>query len=315
MSRKLKRALFIAGPTASGKSAFALKAAAAYDGVIINADSMQVYRDLSVITACPTLEEQQQVPHRLYGFLDATEVCSAAFWAEKAMEEIRSTWSAGKLPILVGGTGMYFKVLIDGIAKIPDIPADIRSAVRRQCKASGPEILHAELTRLDPTMAERLAPGDSQRISRAIEVVRATGVPLSEWQKNTEEGPMHPFDVEGSIEKYVLLPERSELYARCDQRFDLMLDCGGLDEVRKLVARNLSTELPIMKALGVPSLMAHLAGEMTLEDAIEQAKMQTRRFAKRQLTWFRNQFSHWKTLNAQYSERYFDKFVTKLFEK
>lgn len=315
MSRKLKRALFIAGPTASGKSAFALKAAAAYDGVIINADSMQVYRDLSVITACPTLDEQQQMPHRLYGFLDATEVCSAAFWAEKAMNEIRSTWSAGKLPILVGGTGMYFKVLIDGIAKIPDIPADIRSAVRQQCKSSGPEVLHAELTRLDPALAERLAPGDSQRISRAIEVVRATGVPLSEWQKNTEEGPMYPFDVEGSIEKYVLLPERNELYARCDRRFDLMLDWGGLDEVRELATRNLSTELPIMRALGVPSLMAHLAGEMTLQDAVEQAKMQTRRFAKRQLTWFRNQFSHWKTLNAQYSERYFDKFVTKLFEK
>lgn len=315
MSRKLKRALFIAGPTASGKSAFALKAAAAYDGVIINADSMQVYRDLSVITACPSEEEQDQVPHRLYGFLDATDVCSAAFWAEKAMAEIHSTWSAGKLPILVGGTGMYFKVLIDGIAKVPDIPADIRTAVRQECNADGPELLHDELKRLDPVMAERLAPGDSQRISRAVEVVRATGVPLSEWQKNTDPGPMHPFDANGSIEKYVLLPERSELYARCDSRFDLMINHGGLDEVRKLAARGLPTELPIMRALGVPSLMAHLSGEMTLEDAVEQAKMQTRRFAKRQLTWFRNQFSHWKTLNAQYSERYFDKFVTKLFEK
>lgn len=311
----MKRALFIAGPTASGKSAFALKAAARFNGVIINADSMQVYRDLSVITACPTAQEQMQAPHRLYAFLEATEVCSAAFWAEKAMSEIESAWNADAMPILVGGTGMYFKVLLDGIAKVPDIPESIRSEVRKYCAAEGSERLHQELAVSDPETAARLAPGDSQRICRAVEVVRATGVPLSEWHKRTEPGPMHAADEAGRVAKYVLSPERAELYARCDRRFDMMIEAGGLDEVERLVARHLSSELPIMRALGVPSLAAHLAGDCGLDEAIEDAKMQTRRFAKRQLTWFRNQFSHWNRLDAQYSESYFDNLVTKLFKK
>ncbi len=311
----MKRALFIAGPTASGKSAFAMKTAAAYDGIIINADSMQVYRDLSVISACPSAAEQKQVTHRLYGFLDATEICSAAFWAEKAMAEIRSAWATGKLPILVGGTGMYFKVLIDGIAKIPDIPADVRAQVRRECQDLGSEALYTELTVSDPITAARLAPGDSQRVSRAIEVVRSTGIPLSDWQKDTKPGPMQSFDEAGEIGKYVVLPDREELYARCDHRFDQMMEQGAIEEVRALVGRNLRNDLPIMRALGVPSLARYLAGETTYDQAADDAKMQTRRFAKRQLTWFRNQFSHWKMLNAQYSESYFDKLVAKIFKK
>lgn len=311
----MKRALFIAGPTASGKSAFALKAAAAYDGIIINADSMQVYRDLSVITACPSEIEQKKAPHRLYGFLDATEICSVAFWADKAMGEIRSAWDAGKLPILVGGTGMYFKVLVDGIAKIPDIPDEVRTQVRRECQDRGSEALHTELTVSDPVTAARLAPGDSQRISRAIEVMRSTGIPLSEWQKDTKPGPMQSYDKTGDVEKFVLLPNREELYARCDQRFDQMMEQGALDEVRALFDRQLSTDLPVMRALGVPSLIRYLDGEIPYEQAADDAKMQTRRFAKRQLTWFRNQFSHWRTLNAQYSESYFDKLVAKIFKK
>ena len=311
----LKRALFIAGPTASGKSAFALKVASAYDGTIINADSMQVYKDLRVLTACPDEQEQAQAPHRLYGFLDGAEVCSAAFWAVEAMREIEAAWKQGRLPILVGGTGMYFKVLLDGIAKVPDIPDAIRSAVREECNRFGSETLHRELQESDPKTAARLAPGDSQRICRAIEVARATGIPLSEWQKNTEPGPMKSFDDSGCVEKFILSPDREELYSRCDLRFDLMLEQGAVGEVEALLARNLPAELPVMRALGVPSLAMHLSGEATIEEASEHAKMHTRRFAKRQLTWFRNQFSHWKSLNAQYSESYFDKLVTKLFKK
>lgn len=311
----MKRALFIAGPTAGGKSAFALKAAKQYDGVIINADSMQVYRDLRVITACPIEEEEQQAPHRLYRFLDGSETCSAAFWAERAMTEIEQAWSANKLPILVGGTGMYFKVLLDGIAKVPDIPDEIRQEVRQQCAEEGSEVLHAELQTTDPEIAARLAPGDSQRISRAVEVERATGTPLSEWQKKTEPGPMQAFDDNGDVEKYILLPDREVLYERCNKRFDLMIEQGGLREIERLLERKLPKELPVMRALGVPSLVDYLEGKLTLEQASEDAKMQTRRFAKRQLTWFRNQFSHWKSLDAQYSESYFDNLVTKLFKK
>ena len=311
----MKRALFIAGPTAGGKSAFALKAAREYNGVIINADSMQVYRDLNVISACPSEQEEQQAPHRLYRFLDGAETCSAAFWAERAMQEVDAVWSDGKLPILVGGTGMYFKVLLDGIAKVPEIPDEVRQEVRRQCAEDGSAALHAELLQTDPEIAKRLAPGDSQRISRAIEVERATGTPLSEWQKETEPGPMQAHDENGSVQKFILLPDREVLYDRCNKRFDLMLEQGGLAEIGTLLERRLPSELPVMRALGVPSLISYLEGNMTLEQASEDAKMQTRRFAKRQLTWFRNQFSHWNTLDAQYSESYFDNLVAKLFTK
>lgn len=311
----MKRALFIAGPTAGGKSAFALKAASEYDGVIINADSMQVYRDLQVITACPSELEEQQAPHRLYRFLDGAKTCSAAFWAEHAMHQIEQAWAEDKLPILVGGTGMYFKVLLDGIARVPDIPDEIRQEVRRQCAEAGSAVLHTELQMSDPVIAKRLAPGDSQRICRAVEVERATGTPLSEWQKKTEPGPMQAHDIKGAVEKFILLPEREVLYERCNRRFDLMLEEGGLREVEALLERNLPRELPVMRALGVPSLIAYLEGNNSLEKASDDAKMQTRRFAKRQLTWFRNQFSHWNTLDAQYSESYFDNLVTKLFKK
>ncbi len=310
----MKQALFIAGPTASGKSAFALKVASELNGVIINADSMQVYRDLSILTACPTEAEQASAPHRLYGFLDGAEACSAAVWAALAMQEIEKAWQVGQLPILVGGTGLYFKVLTDGIAKVPDIPDNVRTQVRKECEEVGSETLHRELTRIDPMLARRLAPGDSQRISRAIEVFRATSVPLSEWQKNTTPGPMQSADQAGLVEKCVLVPERAELYRRCDQRFDSMIETGALDEVRALLTRKLSPDLPVMRALGVPSLARFIRNEVPLAEAQEDAKMQTRRFAKRQLTWFRNQFSHWEVANAQYMESVFDKLVAKIIK-
>ncbi len=307
----MKRALFIAGPTASGKSALSLRLAEDLNGVIINSDSMQVYRDLRVITARPGKEEEAQAPHRLYGFLDGAEVCSAAFWAERAVAEIEAAWQGGQTPIIIGGTGMYFKVLLDGIATIPDIPHDIRQMIRTRCAEEGSEMLHGELVAVDAATAERLAPGDSQRICRALEVYHATGKPISMWQADTKPGPMKPCDDRGQVVKLVLDPPREVLYERCDRRFDAMLEQGALDEVRTLMARGLDRSLPVMRSLGVPQLIAYLDGSLLFDEAREDAKMQTRRFAKRQLTWFRNQFFSWQRLPAQLSESQYRDFVNK----
>ncbi|WP_020400059.1 tRNA (adenosine(37)-N6)-dimethylallyltransferase MiaA [Kordiimonas gwangyangensis] len=307
----LKRALFIAGPTASGKSALSLRLAEDLNGVIINADSMQVYKDLRVITARPSEAEEAEAPHKLYGFLDGSEVCSAAFWAERAMEEIETAWAAGQTPIVIGGTGMYFKVLLDGIAVIPDIPDDIRRSVRNRCAAEGSEALHEELMAVDGRTATRLAPGDSQRICRALEVYLATGKPISAWQAETAPGPMKAHDEAGEVVKVVLDPPRDVLYDRCNRRFDLMMQQGALEEVQALMARELDPSLPLMRSLGVPQLIAYLRGGLPYDDAMEDAKMQTRRFAKRQLTWFRNQFGDWKRLPAQLSESAYGDFVNK----
>ncbi|WP_417460117.1 tRNA (adenosine(37)-N6)-dimethylallyltransferase MiaA [Kordiimonas sp.] len=311
----MKRALFIAGPTASGKSALSLRLAEDLNGVIINADSMQVYKGLRVITARPSAEEEARAPHRLYGFLDGAEVCSAAFWAERAMEEITKAWEQDQTPIVIGGTGMYFKVLLSGIAVIPDIPDDIRASVRHRCASEGSDVLHTELMALDEVTATRLAPGDSQRICRALEVVKATGRPISAWQADTKPGPMQRYDEDGALTKLVLDPPRDVLYDRCNQRFDIMLDEGAMDEVQALMARNLEQSLPVMRSLGVPQLMGYLKGELPLEDAVEDAKMQTRRFAKRQLTWFRNQFADWERLPAQLSESEYQQFLNKKIKK
>lgn len=294
----MKRALFIAGPTASGKSALSLRLAEDLNGVIINSDSMQVYRDLRVITARPSLEDEAAAPHRLYGYLDGAEVSNAASWARDAMTEIETAWDRGQTPIVIGGTGMYFKTLLAGMAVIPEIPGDIRAAVRARCDAEGSPALHEELQRVDPVTANRLFPGDSQRICRALEVFDATGKPISVWQAETEPGPMHAHDQAGGLTKLVLDPARDVLYDRCNRRFDMMLDMGAMEEVAALMTRSLDPSLPLMRALGVPSLIAYQRGELDLETAAEEAKMQTRRFAKRQLTWFRNQFGHWTRVSG-----------------
>ncbi len=294
----MKRALFIAGPTASGKSALSLRLAEDLNGVIINSDSMQVYRDLRVLTARPSLEDEAAAPHRLYGYLDGADVSNAASWAKDAMTEIEGAWGRGQTPIVIGGTGMYFKTLLDGMALIPEIPQDIRSAIRSRCDIEGSESLHETLTSVDLSTAIRLAPGDSQRICRALEVYETTGRPISAWQAETEPGPMHGLDEEGGLAKLVLDPARDVLYDRCNRRFDMMLDMGALEEVDLLMERHLDPSVPLMRALGVPSLIGYRRGEVGLDAAVEGAKMQTRRFAKRQLTWFRNQFGHWRRVSG-----------------
>lgn len=295
-------AILIAGPTASGKSALAIRLANDLGGVIINADSMQVYKDLRVITARPSVEEEKAAPHRLYGTIDGAEACSAVEWSAMAMQEIERAWAGGLMPILVGGTGLYFKALLEGMVTIPPIDAKIRQAVRAEVQELGPQAMHAKLKALDAKAFERLEPADSQRISRAMEVVLSTGKALSTWQDEPHVGPLTLLDGEGKIAKIVIDIDREILYERCDLRLEKMIKEGALDEIKSLLKRNLDPSLPILKALGVPSLSAYLEGKVTEHEAMVAAKTQTRQFAKRQLTWFRNQFAGWDRVNAQLSE-------------
>ncbi len=278
-------AILLAGPTASGKSALALALAEAFDGVVINADSMQVYRELKILTARPGLEDARRAPHRLYGVIPAAEACSAGRWRALALAEIAAAWATGKLPILVGGTGLYFRVLTEGLAPVPEVPPAVRQAARAAFARLGPDRFHAALAARDPAMAARLAPSDRQRLIRAYEVLEATGTSLADWQALPPAAP----GLAGRYLTVVLEPPREVLYRRCDSRFDRMLADGALAEVRALAALGLSPGLPAMKALGVPELMQHLAGELDLETAAGRVKTLTRRYAKRQGTWFRNQ--------------------------
>ena len=284
--------ILLAGPTTSGKSALALKLAQAHGGVIINADSMQVYRDLRIITARPTPAEEATVPHRLYGHVDAAENYSVGRWCVDAAAALKEAERSGLRPILVGGTGLYFKALTRGVAAVPPIPDDVRSAVRARLAAYGPPALHAELARRDPAMAERLEPADRTRIARALEVLEATGRSLAEWHR---EG-MRPILDEARVHKVFLALERAELHRRIDARFDDMLERGAREEVRALAARKLDPLLPAMKAHGVPWLIRHLGGEITLDQAAAGGKQDTRRYVKRQFTWFRHQLADWPRL-------------------
>jgi tRNA dimethylallyltransferase len=284
-----KRAVLIAGPTASGKSALALALAERLGGVIINADSMQVYRDLKIITARPSADEEARVPHRLYGHVDAPENYSVGRWLRDAAAVLADEEAAGRLPIFVGGTGLYFKALTQGLAAVPPIPPQIRDALRAHLVEKGPHALHLLLQGRDPAAAARLLPGDGVRIVRALEVLEATGRPLSEWHQT---GVPPVIDAASAVQVF-LTPERAELYRRIDARFDTMIKAGALEEVRLLAARALDPLLPAMKAHGVPWLRRHLVGEITLAEAIEEAKKDTRHYSKRQLTWFRNQMPGW----------------------
>ena len=284
--------MLIAGPTSSGKSALALRLAERHHGTILNADSMQVYRDLRIITARPSLDDEARVPHRLYGFVDAAENYSVGRWCADAKAALDAVWVEGRLPILVGGTGLYFKALTQGLSAVPPTPEDIRAAVRARCDAEGSEALHAELARRDPVMAERLQPGDRMRVARALEVLEATGRSLADWQRD---GMPAMLDA-GVAAKFFLVVDRAELSRRIDVRFDAMLETGALDEVRALAGRHLDPMLPAMKAHGVPWLRRYLAGEITLTDAADGGKADTRRYTKRQVTWFRHQMPGWTWL-------------------
>lgn len=284
------RVAIIAGPTACGKSALALDVAEALNGTIINADASQVYADLRILTARPSDADMARVPHLLYGVLDGTEAGSAASWATLARAAIAETLAVKRLPILVGGSGLYLRTLIDGIAAVPAIDAGVRDAVRALDTAAA----HAALGVEDPGAATRLDPADRQRVQRALEVVRSTGRSLLAWQDGATGGLADEADVRGII---VDLP-RDMLRARCDARFDAMLAGGGIDEVRMLAARRLDPALPVMTAIGVPPLLAHLAGTLTLAEAADVARHATRRYAKRQQTWFRNQTPDWPRVES-----------------
>lgn len=290
-------AIVIAGPTASGKSGLALAIAEEFDGVVINADSMQVYDVLRVVTARPDAEDEARAPHRLYGVLPPSQACSAAEWRDMAAAEMAKTWNQGKLPIVVGGTGLYLRTLMQGISPVPAIPDAIRQAARARLAELGNAAFHALLARQDPVMAARLDVGNSQRLVRAWEVLEATGKSLAEWQALPMEGA-----VRARWLTLALAPPRPALNARCDARFAMMVEAGALDEVRALLALDLDPAVPAMKALGVPDLAASLRGEIGLDDAIARACQATRNYAKRQLTWFRHQLDNPTVLPEQFSE-------------
>ena len=289
-------AVLIAGPTASGKSALALVFAQKAGGTIINADSMQVYRDLRIVTARPTPKEEAVVPHRLYGHVDAAVNFSAGAWLADAAKALTEAREQNRLPIFVGGSGLYFKALTRGLSAVPPVPPQIREAVRARLSREGAEALHAELARRDPAVAARLKPRDRTRIARALEVIEATGRSLADWHR---EG-LPPLLPAGTYRALFLEPERDLLYARIDARFDAMLKAGALDEVERLAARKLDSLLPAMKAHGVPPLIAHLSGSVTLEEAGAAGRLDTRHYAKRQFTWFRHQLAEftWVTPEA-----------------
>lgn len=292
--------IVIAGPTASGKSEAALDVAEAFNGAVINGDSMQVYRDLRVLTARPGLDEICRVPHYLYGVLPASEACSAGRWLDMAAAAVAEVRAMGRLPVIVGGTGLYLRALMEGLSAVPEIPEAARTEARRLHGEMGGEAFRARLAELDPEAAARLPAGDTQRLIRAYEVVTGTGRPLAAWQAEAPGAPAVP----GWFASIVLVPPRDALYAAVDARFMRMVERGALDEVKALLAQGLDPALPAMKAVGVRELAAVLRGEATLERAVADARRETRHYAKRQFTWLRHQLAGSLVVPAQYSERH-----------
>ncbi len=305
--RSRRKAIVFAGPTASGKSAAALAAARAVDGVVINADSMQVYRDLAVLTARPSAAIMTEVPHRLYGVLSARESCSAARWRAMAIAEIEAAAAQGKVPILAGGTGLYLRALAAGLAAIPPIPAAVREHGRRLRDAEGPVAFHRRLARADPATAANLSPSDRQRVLRAWEVVTATGVPLRDWQRRATSPDRSP-----ELLTFVFLPPRAILYQACDRRFERMLAEGAIEEAKALLDRGLAPDLPAMKAVGVREIEAYLRGEIDRARLAALGQQSTRRYAKRQYTWFRHQVPAAMIIEAQFSESLSYEIFTKI---
>lgn len=283
-----KMIVVIAGPTASGKSTFALEFAGKHNGVIINSDSVQVYKDLKILSSRPSSEDLLKVPHKLYGFLDAHETCSAGIWRSLVLKEIQECYQQGKLPIIVGGTGLYLKILIEGLSPIPQIEENIRILAREKAKNEGIESLYNELLELDPVIAMRLKPTDSQRVVRAWEVIKATGIPLSEWQRKCSEPSLH--HQEKIFTNILLFPPRDKVNLRANDRLDKMLKDGALEEVKNILEKNIDPTLTIYKAIGVRDFAAYLQKEVSLEEALARAKIATHQYIKRQYTWFRTQF-------------------------
>lgn len=280
----MRKVVLLTGPTASGKSKLALGIAEKRAIVIINGDSMQVYREIPVLSAQPTQEEQQAVPHALYGFLPITEECHTARWAGFAVKAIEEAWAKNLLPVIVGGTGLYHRTLMEGISPIPEIVADTRAKAKALREEIGPEAFHAKLKEVDPEIASRLDVGDTQRVLRAYEVWLGTGKKLSEWQQI----PPTPF-LDAEYQCFAILPPREVLYDNINKRFPLMLEQGALDEARAMMQVNHSTDLTGMRAHGLRELIAYLKGETSLEEAIEKSQQVTRNYAKRQTTWLKNQ--------------------------
>lgn len=277
-------AILIAGPTASGKSALAIRLAERLGGSVINADSMQVYRDLRIITARPTRDEEAAVPHHLFGHVDAAVNYSVARWQADMAGALARVQQDGRLPIVTGGTGLYFKALTQGLSDIPKVPEEVRAEVRAEAEGQAPDALHRMLATIDPETAARLRPSDPQRILRALEVFRATGQPLAHFQERRE-GAL----LTGAFAAFFLAPDRDALRARIDARFDSMVASGALEEVEALMARGLDPALPAMRAHGVPWIIRALRGEISMLEAAEGGKADTRRYSKRQHTWFRHQ--------------------------
>ena len=287
-------AILITGPTASGKSALAVRLAAAHGGVVVNADSMQVYDTLNVLTARPQPKEMGGIEHRLYGHVPAGRAWSTGDWLREAAGVVEDSRRAGRLPVFVGGTGLYFRALTGGLSDMPAIPPAVREALRARLAAEGAEALHRALLARDPVTAERLRPSDGQRIVRALEVLEASGRSLSSFQSRVGTAAIDP----AFAEKIVVLPERAVLAERIDRRFAAMLRTGAVEEVRALLALGLPPEMPAMKAIGVPQIAALLRGEMTEADVIARGSAATRQYAKRQMTWFRNQLDEsWKRID------------------
>ena len=289
--------IMIAGPTASGKSQLAVDLACQLDGEVINADSMQLYADLSILTARPSNADMQDIPHHLYGVLDGGHRASVAAWLKLAATAMSAIRARGKMPIIIGGTGMYLDAAVNGIAPIPDVPANTHEDCMALFDAIGGAAFRQKLALHDPLVASRLADGDRQRLIRAMGVFNATGIVLSQFQKAEHKGALI-----GRPVKIAMLPPRDVLYARIDARFDVMLEQGAMDEAKQLINRQLDPSLPLMKALGVTALKAVLDQKMTIDQAVYTAKRDSRHYAKRQMTWLRNNYNTKIILNTKLSE-------------
>jgi len=301
--------IIIAGPTASGKSAMALRLAEQIDGHIINADSMQVYKDLCVLTARPDADDEARIPHHLYGTIDGACAYSVGMWLADLHRAADYVRGQGKWPIIVGGTGFYLNAALSGISPIPDIPAAVRAAVTAEHAKFGGQAMLDRLNSIDPVLAARLNAGDTQRLIRAFEVWQHTAVPLSRWQQESPKGSLG-----GRALKIVQCPPRAELYQAIDTRFDHMLKTGALAEVGGLLARRLDDTLPVMKALGVRTLRDYLQGRTDIAAAACLAKRDSRHYAKRQMTWLRNNFISNIKSETKYSKRTHDKIFAKILE-